>query len=110
MKRPDWLLWKLESPENIYSAKCEIAKAQAEAGEKDAAMRTFEAAKETVGAIEDAGSKADALREIAKAQVEAEEACGEHLRSGEGDGRGDRSCWEEGRRAERDRQSPGRGG
>ncbi len=51
----------------------EIAKAQAEAGEKDAAMSTFEAAKETAGAIEDAWSKADALREIAKAQAEASE-------------------------------------
>ncbi|MBK8316121.1 MAG: hypothetical protein IPL01_19775 [Acidobacteria bacterium] len=47
-------------------------------------MSTFEAAKETAGAIED-GSKADALREIAKAQAEAGEKCLEAAKESRGD-------------------------
>ncbi|MBK6799460.1 MAG: hypothetical protein IPG76_22485 [Acidobacteria bacterium] len=51
----------------------EIAKAQAEAGEKDAATITFEAAKEMAGAIEYVETKAIVLSEIAQTQAESGE-------------------------------------
>ncbi|MBK6799464.1 MAG: hypothetical protein IPG76_22505 [Acidobacteria bacterium] len=50
----------------------EIAKAQADAGEKDAAMRTFDVAKETAEAIEDTQSKAGALERSPKPRLRQE--------------------------------------
>jgi tetratricopeptide (TPR) repeat protein len=52
---------------------CGIAKAQAEAGERERARETFSAALETAQGIEDAWRRAEALVGIAKAQAEAGE-------------------------------------
>jgi hypothetical protein len=64
---------RIEKVEQRAEALVAIAKAQAEAGERERARETFSAALETAQGIEDAWRRALALVAIAKAQVEAGE-------------------------------------